>query len=161
MKIINNAVVTLEFKVYDRESHELLEDTQDVGPFMYIQGIGAFVPKIEEFLMGKEKGFKGNLDLDMEEAYGDYDEDLLEEMKRYDFEEFDDIYEGMEFVAEMDDGSEVIYTVTEVDGDKIMTDGNHPFAGRNLTFEVLVTGVREASEEELEHGHVHFHGFED
>ena len=56
MKIEKNRVVTLEFKVYDKESHELLEDTQDVGPFMYIQGIGAFVPKVEEFLEGKEKG---------------------------------------------------------------------------------------------------------
>lgn len=61
MKIEKNRVVTLEFKVYDKESHELLEDTQDVGPFMYIQGIGAFVPKVEEFFGRKRKGLQGKL----------------------------------------------------------------------------------------------------
>lgn len=161
MKIAENAVVTLEFKVYDNDTNELLEDTKEVGPFFYIHGIGAFVPKVEEELEGKEKGFKTVMTLTPEEGYGEYDEELVEEMDKADFEEFDDIYEGMEFIADMDDGSEQQYVITSIDDDVVTADGNHPFAGKNIRFEVEVTGVREASEVELEHGHPHFDGFED
>lgn len=161
MKIAENAVVTLEFKVYDNDTNELLEDTKEVGPFFYIHGIGAFVPKVEEALEGKERGYKTVMTLSPEEGYGEYDEDLIEEMNKADFEEFDDIYEGMEFIADMDDGSEQQYVITSIEDDIVTADGNHPFSGRNLRFEVEVTGVREASEVELEHGHPHFDGFED
>lgn len=161
MKISENKVVTLEFKVYDKETNELLEDTQEVGPFCYIHGNGQFVPKIEETLEGKEKGFSTTIFLSTEEGYGEYDEDLVEEMDKKEFVEFDDIYEGMEFEAELEDGSEVLFVITSIEDDKVIADGNHPFAGKNLKFDVEVTGVREATEKELEHGHVHFHGFDD
>ena len=72
MKITENAVVTLEFKVYDNDTNELLEDTKEVGPFFYIHGIGAFVPKVEETLEGKERGFKTVMTLTPEEGYGEY-----------------------------------------------------------------------------------------
>lgn len=166
MKITENAVVTLEFKVYDNDTNELLEDTKEVGPFFYIHGIGAFVPKVEETLEGKERGFKTVMTLTPEEGYGEYDEDLIMEMSKEDFADFDDIYEGMEFVADMEDDetgeeSEQEFVITSIEDDVVTTDGNHPFAGRNLRFEVEVTGVREASEVELEHGHPYFEGFED
>ncbi len=61
----------------------------------------------------------------------------------------------MEFVVELEDGSEMVAVITEIDGDKVYTDSNHPFSGRNLLFEVEVTDVREATDEELDHGHVH------
>lgn len=162
MRVEENKVVTLEFTVYDNDTNEVLESTSDLGPFFYIHGIGAFIPKIEESLEGKDKGYSTTLTLSPEEGYGDYDADLVDEMDKADFEEeFDDIYEGMEFIADMDDGSELNYVVKEIEDDKVIVDGNHPFAGKNLRFEVTVADVREASEEELEHGHVHFHGFED
>lgn len=161
MKIGENKVVTLEYKVYDAATKELLEDTQELGPYFYIQGFGQFLPKIEAALDGKIKGYKTSIEVAMNEAYGNYDEDLVEELTRKDFEEFDDIYEGMEFVVELEDGSEMISVITEIDGDKIYTDSNHPFCGRDLLFEVEVKDVREASAEELDHGHVHFHGFDD
>lgn len=162
MRVEENKVVTLDFTVYDNDTNEVLESTSDLGPFFYIHGIGAFIPKIEEALEGKDKGFQTTLTLAPEEGYGDYDAELVDEMQKSDFEEeFDDIYEGMEFIADMDDGSEVNYVVKEIDEDKVIVDGNHPFAGKNLRFEVTVTDVRDASEEELEHGHPHFHGFED
>ncbi len=66
----------------------------------------------------------------------------------------------MEFVIELDDGSEAFAVITEIDGDKVFTDSNHPFSGRDLLFEVEVADVREATAEELDHGHVHFQGFE-
>lgn len=161
MKILKDKVVTLEFKVYDNANNELLEDTNDVGPFFYIHGEGQFVPKVEEILEGKEKGFSTTIMISPEEGYGEYDEDLIEEMSKEDFVEFDDIYEGMEFIADMDDGTEQQYVITSIEDDVVVADGNHPFAGKDLRFEVQVADVREATAEELEHGHVHFHGFED
>jgi len=154
-------VVTLEYKVYDADTKELLEDTTELGPYFYIQGMGQFLPKIEAALDGKSKGHKLKIEIPMDEAYGDYDEELVEELTKADFADFDDIYEGMEFVVELEDGTEMIAVITEIDGDKVYTDSNHPFSGRNLLFEVEVADVREATDEELDHGHVHFHGFED
>ena len=95
MKVVKGNVITLEFKVYDNDTNELLEDTKDVGPFFYIHGEGQFVPKVEEILEGKEKGFSTTIMISPEEGYGEYDEELIEEMNKEDFVEFDDIYEGM------------------------------------------------------------------
>lgn len=161
MKIEENKVVTLDFDVYDKDENDLLESTSDLGPFFYIHGIGAFIPKIEEALLGKAKGFKTTIELTPEEGYGEYDEELLDEMQKSEFTEFDDIYEGMEFVADMDDDTEQNYVITSIDDEVVTIDGNHPFSGRNLRFEITVTDVREATDEELEHGHPHFHGFDD
>ena len=108
----------------------------------------------------KEKGFTTTIMISPEEGYGNYNEELIEEMNKSDFIEFDDIYEGMEFIADMDDGTEQQYVITSINDDIVIADGNHPFAGKNLRFEVEVTGIREATVKELEHGHVHFHGFE-
>ena len=90
MKVLKDNVITLEFKVYDNDTNELLEDTKEVGPFFYIHGEGQFVPKVEEILEGKEKGFSTTIMISPEEGYGEYDEELIEEMKKEDFVEFDD-----------------------------------------------------------------------
>ena len=149
MKIGENKVVALDYKVYDADTKELLEDTAELGPYYYIQGMGLFLPKIEAALDSKSKGYKTTIEIPMEEAYGDYDEELVEELTKADFADFEDIYEGMEFVVELEDGSEMVAVITEIDGDKVYTDSNHPFSGRNLLFEVEVTDVREATDEEL------------
>lgn len=161
MKIEEGKVVTLEFKIYDKNSGELLEDTKEVGPFFYIHGFGNFVPTVEEALEGKEKGFSTTIFLTPETGYGDYDEDLIVEMDKNEFVEFDDIYEGLDFIADMEDGSEQSFVITKIEDDVVTADGNHPFAGKDLKMDVTVTGVREATEEEIKHGHPHFHGFED
>ena len=72
MKVVKGNVITLEFKVYDNDTNELLEDTKDVGPFFYIHGEGQFVPKVEEILEGKEKGFSTTIMISPEEGYGEY-----------------------------------------------------------------------------------------
>ncbi|MGL4392773.1 MAG: FKBP-type peptidyl-prolyl cis-trans isomerase [Fusobacteriaceae bacterium] len=159
MKVSKNAVVTLDFKVYDVDTNEILEDTEELGPFRYIHGTEGFIDKIEEAVDGEEKGFNCSVEVFPEEAYGEYDEDLVEEVDREEFSEFDDIYEGLEFEADMDDGSVIEYVVKEIDGDKITIDGNHPFSGKCLKFELTVADVRPATKEELEHGHPHFDGF--
>lgn len=152
-------VVTVEFKVYDNDTNELLEDTKEVGPFFYIQGMGAFVPKIEEALTGKKAGYKDTITLTVEEGYGERDEELVVEMDRKDFVEFEDIYIGLDFIADLEDGSEQSFVITKIEDDVVTADGNHPFAGRNIRFELELIGVREAKEKELEFGEPLFEGF--
>ncbi len=152
-------VVTVEFKVYDNDTNELLEDTREVGPFFYIQGMGAFVPKIEEALTGKKAGYKDTITLTVEEGYGERDEELVVEMDRKDFVEFEDIYIGLDFIADLEDGSEQSFVITKIEDDVVTADGNHPFAGRNVRFELELIGVREATEKELEFGEPLFEGF--
>lgn len=162
MRIEENKVVRLDYKVYDNDTNELLEDTAQIAPFFYIHGIGSFLPKIEEALEGREKGYQTTVIIDVEDGYGEYDEELVEEMNRADFDaEFDDLYVGMEFLAEMDDETEQLYTVKDIEDDKVIVDGNHAFAGRVLRFEVTVADVREATDEELEDGEPRFPGFEE
>lgn len=159
MKIEKEKVVRLDFVVYDNDTNEVLEDTDDVGPFFYIQGLEQFVPSIEEALEGKEKGYTTTIFLTPETGYGEYDKDLIVEMKKDEFIEFEDIYEGLDFIADMDDGTEQSFVITKIEDDLVVADGNHPFAGKNLKFVVTVSDVREATTEELEHGHVYFNGF--
>lgn len=161
MKITENTVVTLEVKVYDADTNELLEDTKEAGPFQYIQGTSAYVPTIEMELDGKTKGYKTTILLDPQHGYGEYNEEDIEVIDKADFSDFDDIFEGMEYITEYEDGSEVETRIVKIEDDKVTVDYNHPFAGKNLKFEIEVLGVREASPKELEHGHVHFHGFDD
>ncbi len=159
MKIEEGKVVTLEFRVYDNKTNELLEDTKEVGPFFYIHGFGYFVPKVEEELEGKEAGYSTKIALTAEEGYGEYDEDLVMEMDRKDFVEFEDIYEGLDFIADLEDGSEQSFVITKIEDDVVTADGNHPFAGKDVRFEIEVTGVREATEKEIEAGEPLFQGF--
>ncbi|MFK4785355.1 peptidylprolyl isomerase [Fusobacterium sp. MFO224] len=159
MKIEEGRVVTLEFKVYDNKTNELLEDTKDVGPFFFIQGFGNFVLKVEEALEGKEVGFKDKIVLSPEEGYGERDEEMIVEMDRDQFVEFEDLYEGLDFIADLEDGGEQSFIIKEISDDKILADGNHPFAGKEVRFELEVKGVREATEKEVEVGEPLFEGF--
>jgi FKBP-type peptidyl-prolyl cis-trans isomerase SlyD len=154
MKIEESKVVVLDFILTDEDGN-ILEDTKEVGPFAYIQGIGDFIPKIEEILEGKTEGFQSKIIVSPEEGYGEYDEELISEMSKEDFSEFEDIYEGLDFQAETDEGL-LEFVIKSIEDDVVLVDGNHPFAGKNLTFDLKVTEVRDASEEELEHGHVHY-----
>ena len=153
MKIEEGKVVFLNFVLTD-EKGEILEDTKEVGDFAYIHGFGDFIPKVEEVLEGKTKGFEAKVVVAPAEGYGEYSEELIYEMPRSDFEGFDDIYEGLDFQGETDEGP-IPLSIKEITEDTVIADGNHPFAGKTITFDLKVVDVREATEEELEHGHVH------
>ena len=108
---------------------------------------------------GKKTGYTTKVVLTAEEGYGDYDEELIMEMNRADFAEFEDIYEGLDFIADLDDGSEQSFVITNIENETVTVDGNHPFAGKDVRFEIEVTGIRDASEKEIELGEPLFEGF--
>lgn len=156
MKIQNNSVVSLQYRVSDAQGHVLEEGDQ---PMLYLHGgYDEIFPRIEEILTGKEVGFSTQVQLEPEDAFGEYDSSLLRMEARELFP--DEIEVGMQFEG-VPDGAEggseedeegIIYTVTDIAEGKVVLDGNHPYAGIALRFELTVLAVREASEQEIEQG---------
>jgi len=109
---------------------------------------------LEHALLGKAKADRLEASIAPAEAYGEYDAALVQAVPRAMFQGVDDIDVGMQFQTQMDGGVQVV-TVKEVNDDTVTIDGNHALAGQTLHFDVTVKGVREASQEELDHGHVH------
>ena len=155
MKIAKNTVVTLSMSVTDAQNN-FIEQTSGEG-FTYLHGgYDDFFPKIEEALEGQDVGFETTIQLEPDDAFGEYDAELVRVEDRSLFPE--EIETGMMFEGIPEGGSEddmEFFTVTDIAGDKVVLDGNHPLAGMALRCAVKVTDVRPATEEEIEHGHVH------
>lgn len=155
MKIAKNTVVTVEYKLSDAQNN-LIEDGRQ--PMVYLHGgYENTLPKIEEELDGKEVGYATTIQIEPEDAFGDYDPNLLKVEDRVRLPEPLEIGMQFEGVPEGADGDEdaMIFTVTEIADDKVVLDGNHPLAGMALRFELKVAEVRAATEEEIAHEHVH------
>ena len=115
---------------------------------------GNIVPGLENALTGKDVGDKLEVRVSPEEGYGDINEELIQEVERKLFEGIDEIEVGMRFMAQTPWGEQPV-VVTKMTDETITVDGNHPMAGEVLNFEVEVMEIRDATEEELEHGHAH------
>jgi FKBP-type peptidyl-prolyl cis-trans isomerase SlyD len=146
MKIAKDTVVSLRYELFDADG-ELLEKIED--PVSYLHGgYDGIFPLVEEALQGKGVGDTCSV--------GEYDHQLVEVEQRSAFPK--DVAIGMQFEGGPENSEEddfMLYTVVEVTDDEVTVDGNHPLAGKTLTFNCTVAGVRAATEEELEHGHVH------
>jgi FKBP-type peptidyl-prolyl cis-trans isomerase SlyD len=154
MQIARNFVVILEYHVTDPDG-EVVDEGRE--PIIYLHGgYDDIFPKIEEALQGKTVGESVQVKLQPDEAFGEYDSSLVQIEPRQDFPK--ELQVGMQFEGGPEDGEDddfVIYRVTDIAGDKVVLDGNHPLAGMALVFTCTVSGVRPASAEEVEHGHVH------
>jgi FKBP-type peptidyl-prolyl cis-trans isomerase SlyD len=159
MEITTNAVVSIHYTLTDKTG-EVLDTSEGREPLAYLHGRGNLIPGLEKELEGKEKGAKFNVTIDPEEAYGIRDEGLIQQVSRDAFKDIQDLQEGMHFQSKTEKGTDV-FTVTKIEDDKITIDGNHALAGIALTFDIEVTDVREASGEELSHGHTHEPGGHD
>lgn len=157
MKIEKNAVVSLTYALNDA-SGALIEEMNE--PISYLHGgFDGIFPAVEEALHGKDVGDKFSVSMSPDDAFGEYEHDLVRVEPRDMFPP--EVAVGMQFEggAEGDDDEDfMLYTVTEVTDKEVTVDGNHPLAGKTLTFSGTVTGVRAATAEELEHGHVHGEG---
>ena len=151
MHIQKDTVVTLRYKVADATG-KLIEQSKD--PMVYLHGgYENTLPKIEAALDGKEAGFQTTLALAPEDAFGARDESLVRTIPKSEFPP--GVKVGGQLQGRLDDGREHVFHVTKVKGDKVLLDGNHPWAGKPLRFTLHVTGVRAASAEEIAHRHVH------
>ena len=152
MSISKNNVVTLDFTVSNIDG-EILDTTEDKQPLEYLHGTGYLVSGLEDELEGKVVGEDFDVTLRPDQAYGERDNSLIQTVPGELFDGME-VAEGDTFVAETDDGHRPV-TIIEVSEESVTVDGNHPLAGMTLTFKGVVRGVRAATAEELEHGHVH------
>ncbi|HJV88316.1 MAG TPA: peptidylprolyl isomerase [Noviherbaspirillum sp.] len=155
MKIAKNTVVTVHYKLSDAQGN-LIEESRE--PMVYLHGgYENTLPKIEEALDGKDVGFETTIQVEPDDAFGEYDPSLIKIEPRSRLPE--PIEVGMQFEGTPDGGEEsdesLIFTVTDIAEDKVVLDGNHPLAGMALRFNLNVADVRNASEEEIAHQHVH------
>jgi FKBP-type peptidyl-prolyl cis-trans isomerase SlyD len=153
MQISPNKVVHIHYTLTDNDG-EVLDSSQGSDPMAYIHGMGNIISGLEEALTGRKVGDRFKVSVAPEEAYGVRDNDLVQKVPKSAFHGVDEVLPGMQFHAESSDGMQLV-TVIEVEGDTVMLDGNHPMAGMTLNFDVEVTGIRDATSEELDHGHVH------
>lgn len=156
MQIAKNAVVAIDYTLTDGDG-QVLDTSQGRGPLAYLHGAGNIIPGLEKALEGKAEGEKVNVSVPPEEGYGARDESLIQAVPKKMFAETAEPEPGMQFQAQGPDGARVL-TILKVEDDQVTVDANHPLAGQELNFDVAVVNVREASEEELEHGHVHAPG---
>jgi len=153
MQIAENAVVAIDYTLRDTDG-EVIDASPEGQPLQYLHGAGNIIPGLEKALEGKTAGEYVDVNIPPEEAYGERDDRLQQDVPLSMFEGVDNVEAGMRFQAQTQSGTQVV-TVAAVSGDSITVDANHPLAGQTLNFKVKVSEVREASSEEIEHGHVH------
>lgn len=136
------------------DAGETLDSSAGREPLPYLHGAGNIVPGLENALAGRQAGDKLNVDVKPEDGYGPRIEELVQVVPKSAFQGVADLKPGMQFQAESNQGPMSVI-VTDVTGDKVTVDGNHPLAGETLHFAVEITEVREATTEEVLHGHVH------
>jgi FKBP-type peptidyl-prolyl cis-trans isomerase SlyD len=153
MNISNNHVVSIKYVLTNNEN-QVLDKSED-GKFSFLMGAQNIIPGLENALLEKAVGDTFDVKIPASEAYGEYSEDLVHAVPRTQFPQDIVIQPGMQFQGQTANGQMTVVTVKDIDGDNIIIDNNHPLAGVELNFAVEVTNIREASDVELEHGHVH------
>jgi FKBP-type peptidyl-prolyl cis-trans isomerase SlyD len=153
MPIAKDSVVSIHYTLKD-DSGAVIDSSAGSDPLTYLHGHGNIVSGLENALEGKETGNKIAVPVPPAEGYGDYNKDLVQKVPLRSLKGIPNVRVGMQLQAQTEHGTRVV-TVTHVQSDMVTIDGNHPLAGKPLNFDVEVTDVRPATEEELSHGHVH------
>ncbi len=153
MQISANMVVSIDYTLTDDQG-AVIDSSEGRGPLAYIQGIGNIIPGLENALEGKAQGDSLKVSIAPQDGYGERNDELTQAVPKQMFEGNDEIQVGMQFQTMTESGPQVV-TVVEIDDENVTVDGNHPLAGENLNFDVTIVDIREATAEELEHGHVH------
>ena len=153
MKIANNKVVQMHYKLTD-ENENVLDSSDGREPLSYIHGAGNIIIGLEKQLNGKDIGDKIMAVVPPAEGYGERDDKLIQVVPKSGFQGDDELQAGMQVQLGTQQGTSIA-TVTKIEGEDVTLDINHPLAGVTLHFDVEVVDVRDATKEELEHGHVH------
>lgn len=148
-----NSVVTLNYQLKD-ELGKILDSSAETGPMVYIQGAEDILQGIEDAVLGLSVKDKVSVTINPDQAYGEYDPELLSTLPIEAFEAIENLHNGMQLEEETPDGP-VLVTIKEVSDKEVIVDANHPMAGHSLLFDLDIQGVRDATSSELDHGHVH------
>ncbi|MBX9914174.1 MAG: peptidylprolyl isomerase [Pseudomonadaceae bacterium] len=157
MLIAANKAVSIDYTLTN-DAGEVIDSSAGGAPLAYLQGAGNIIVGLEKALEGKQAGDELTVSVEPQDAYGEYSAELVATLGRDMFEGVEEMEVGMQFHASAPDGGMQIVTVRALEGDDVIVDGNHPLAGQRLTFAVKIVSVRDASAEELAHGHIHGEG---
>jgi FKBP-type peptidyl-prolyl cis-trans isomerase SlyD len=153
MSITQDQVVSIHYVLRD-DAGEVIDRSAEGEPLSYLHGHGQLIPGLERELTGRKAGDRLQVTVPPGAAYGEYDRELVQRVPRRTLKGIGEVRVGMQLQARTPQGERLV-SVTQVGGDLVTLDGNHPLAGKTLHFEVEVAAVRAATEKELAHGHVH------
>ncbi len=152
-----NSVGSMHYRRTD-DSGKVIDSSDDAKPMTYLHGVGNIIPGLEKALVGKSAGDSLTVKVEPAEGYGEVNPEGIKVIERTAFQGVDSVEVGMAFEAKAPDGTAQRIVVKKVDGDNITIDTNHPLAGVVLHFDIQILSVREATKEELDHGHTHEDG---
>lgn len=164
MTIQENTVVSLSYKLTNHKTGETIEETTTENPMVFLYGVGGVLPQFEENIQGKTVGDSFAFSIESKMAYGPKDEEQIAmiplDVFRDEAGAFDEEYFVVDALIPMSDseGNQLRGRILEINSELIKMDFNHPLAGTDLHFEGNIVGIREASKDELDHGHVHGEG---
>ena len=153
MQIAERTVASFNYTLTN-DAGEVIDSSEGRSPLAYLHGAGNIVPGLEKEMTGRQAGDRFEVVVAPEEGYGQPNPMLIQVVPRAAFQGVDTLEVGMEFQAQTPQGP-LSVVVAKIDDDQVTVDGNHPLAGQRLHFAIEVTDVRDASVEELAHGHVH------
>lgn len=153
MQIAQNSVVAFHYTLTN-DAGDVVDSSEGREPLVYLHGAGNIIPGLEKQLEGHKAGDSLQAHVEAADAYGEKNPQMVQQVPAAAFQGVENVEPGMQFQAQTEQGP-LMVTVVGVEGDTVTVDGNHPLAGQALNFDVAIDSVREASEEELAHGHVH------
>ena len=153
MQVSDNKVVTLNYTLKDDDGN-IIDQSHD-DQFAYLHGAQNIISGLEIALTDKAKGDKVSVRIEPKDGYGEYNDSMIQNVDKNMFDNEQELEVGQQFHAQTPDGHMITVTIKAIDEDEITVDGNHPLAGVHLNFDVEVVDVREATTEEIDHGHVH------
>ena len=154
MALESNKVISFNYTVKD-DNGQMLDSNMKDGPYTFLTGRNQVLPGLEKVLGGMIIGSKKNIKLLAAEAYGEYDEGAIQTVKREFFPEEAELETGLTYYAHTPEGKHLQFVITKIENDDITVNFNHPLAGKDLMFDVELLDVRDATPEEISHGHVH------
>jgi len=156
MKITKNSVVVMHYAVSDSDD-TLIDSSYDHKPMAIIHGTGYLIPGLEDALDGHQVNDKFEVSVDAEQAYGPRNDEYVQSVQKELLQGVEELTVGTQLRATTDDGEQTVIVI-DITDDVVTVDGNHPLAGLDLKFDVEILEVREATAEELQHGHIHAEG---
>ncbi len=157
MSIEKDKVVTMHYHLTNSEG-EVLDSSRGSDPLTYLHGVGNLVAGLERELDGLEAGATKTVGVEPTDGYGERDDNMMETLPRSDLDGVENLEVGMQLEAQDPNGQSFTVYVAEIRDDEVVIDANHPLAGVFLNFEIEIVDVRDATDEELSHGHVHGEG---
>lgn len=160
MPVAKGQVVSIAYKLTD-ENGTLIDQAGSDDPLVYLHGYNNLIPGIEEALQDQEDGAEVSCEVLPDKGYGAYDEnlDLAVPLDQFPADQHDQLQEGVQFQApHPETGAAHMFTIHKIADDVVYVSGNHPLAGKNLSFDLEICGIRDASANEIQHGHPHGEG---